>query len=239
MFQLLLDKQLEEKKTAMTEYNNTKEKWKNFNKKNKNKNLSNKLKKEKKVLLEKEYSWKLKKDEIIAQIKLDCVSSKNAIITVKDLYKTDRSFAIKNYINQKNFAIYNVYNSSYDIEGPSIRNLMKYRMEIFNEVQQYLITHYVSSNVTKLEIQKICKNYGWIFILLNNIFSKVYTCEHEFNESLVSNLISKLELLQTYLIKFQFSFIQKIYMLLKYLVFQMWDLKGDRDMFESFIEIFY
>ena len=67
----------------------------------------------------------------------------------------------------------------------------------------------------------------------------MYTCEQEYTETLVTTLISKLELLKSYWIKFQFSFTPNMHLLLEHLIFQIWELQGGGDMSESFIELFH
>ena len=71
-------------------------------------------------------------------------------------------------------------------------------MNIYREIEEYLILNYLLKKLTEIEVKEISNNFIHFFMLLDNIFWKVHITNSNFNLELIIELISKLKLLPIY-----------------------------------------
>ena len=86
------------------------------------------------------------------------------------------------------------------------------------------------------ENKKICDSYGSLFLLLDGVFSDLNVSRHDFEESLIPKLESRLNVLLKEWIRMGLNLTPKLYILVDHAIIQLIALKVSFDMREDQIE---
>lgn len=154
--------------------------------------------------------------------------------------------SIRMQIEQDIFPKYNVHISSYHggkMEGPSTRQLMHNGKDIFAEISEHIKQSLGSEQnrdktnlATDREIDDICTTTGSIFLLMDSVFSHIYSIHGRSTETEVKVLTKRLTLLARIWTKAGLRYTPKFHTLMNHVCNQITNIAGYSLMGEDRIE---